>query len=114
MEKRTLGRTGHESSVVTFGGFVVGRSEQKEADKTIELALEHGVNHIDIAPSYGEAMERMASWMPKIRDKVFLGAKTNKRTKAEAWEDIRSCMKRLGVDSFDLFQLHSVITMDLH
>ena len=113
MEKRTLGRTGHESTVVTFGGVMVGRIEQKEADKVVELALEHGVNHIDIAPSYGEAMERMAPWMPKIRDKVFLGAKTNKRTKTEAWEDIRSSMNRLGVDSFDLFQLHSVITMEL-
>lgn len=113
MEKRTLGRTGHESTVVTFGGVMVGRIEQKEADKVVELALEHGVNHIDIAPSYGEAMERMAPWMPKIRDKVFLGAKTSKRTKDEAWEDIRSSMNRLGVDSFDLFQLHSVITMEL-
>lgn len=113
MEKRTLGRTGHESTVVTFGGVMVGRIEQKEADKVVELALEHGVNHIDIAPSYGEAMERMAPWMPKIREKVFLGAKTNKRTKDEAWEDIRSSMNRLGVDSFDLFQLHSVITMEL-
>lgn len=112
MEKRRLGRTGHESTVVTFGTFSVGRVSQANADKTIELVLEHSVNHIDIAPSYGEAMERMAPWMPEIRSQVFLGAKTNRRTKDEAWEDIRSCMRRLGVDSFDLFQLHSVGTME--
>ncbi len=113
MEKRTLGRTGNQSTVVTFGTAGLSGVTQEVADTAIELVLEHGVNHIDIAPSYGEAMERVAPWMPKIRDDVFLGAKTNKRTKSEAWEDIRGCMRRLGVDSFDLFQLHSVITMEL-
>ena len=112
MEKRTLGRTGHESTVVTFGTAGIGRVNQDVADKAIQLILDHGVNHIDIAPSYGEAMERMAPWMPDIRDRVFLGSKTRFRTKDEAWEDIRSIMKRLNVDSFDLFQLHSVIDMD--
>ena len=65
MEKRLLGRTGHESTVVTFGSYVVGYLEQDEADEAIGLALEHGVNHVDIAPSYGQAMERMAPWMPR-------------------------------------------------
>jgi aryl-alcohol dehydrogenase-like predicted oxidoreductase len=112
MEKRTLGRTGHESTVVTFGTAGIGRVTQDVADKAIQLILDHGVNHIDIAPSYGEAMERMAPWMPDIRDRVFLGSKTRFRTRDEAWADIESIMKRLNVDSFDLFQLHSVIDMD--
>ena len=56
-------------------------------------------------------MERMAPWMSRIRDKVFLGAKTAERTKREAWENIRSCQRRLGVDTFDLFQLHAVKSM---
>ncbi len=112
MEKRTLGRTGHQSTVVTFGAFNVAHAPQDVADQAIELYLRRGGNHIDIAPSYGEAMERMKPWMPRIRSRVFLGAKTGKRTKDEAWEDIRSCMKRLGVDAFDLFQLHAVATMD--
>ena len=86
--------------------------DQDTADRAVEAILEHGVNHIDIAPSYGEAMERMNPWMPKIREKVFLGAKTGERTKAEAWEEIHDCMRRLGVDSFDLFQLHAVTTME--
>ena len=112
MEKRRLGRTGHESTVVTFGTAGIGRVSQAVADKAVELILEHGVNHVDIAPSYGEAMERMAPWMPKIRESVFLGAKTRERTRSLAWENIESCMKRLGVGTFDLFQLHSVGTMD--
>ena len=112
MQTRTLGRTGHESTVVTFGAYSVGYLEQDEADKTIQLVLDHGVNHIDIAPSYGHAMERVAPWMPELRDKMFLGAKTRFRTRDEAWRDVESIMKRLNVDDFDLFQLHSVVTVD--
>ncbi|MDA1347808.1 MAG: aldo/keto reductase [Chloroflexi bacterium] len=112
MEKRVLGWTGHESSLVTLGSYVFTRIPQDEADKAMELALEHGVNHIDVSPNYGEAMERLAPWMPRIREQVFLGAKTSKRSKDEAWEDIRSSMRRLGVDSFDLFQLHEVTKIE--
>ena len=111
MEKRRLGRTGHHSTVVTFGTAGIGRVSQAAADKAVERILAHGVNHIDIAPSYGEAMERLAPWMPKIRDGVFLGAKTRERTRAAAQRNIEDCMRRLGVESFDLFQLHSVGTM---
>jgi aryl-alcohol dehydrogenase-like predicted oxidoreductase len=113
MEQRELGRTGHRSTVVTFGTAGLGRVEQDVADKAIEAVLEHGVNHIDIAPSYGEAMERLAPWMPQIRDSVFLGTKTTGRTKDAAWDEVRSIQQRLGVDSFDLFQLHAVISMEL-
>lgn len=112
MEKRRLGRTGHESTVVTFGTAGIGRVSQAAADKAVEQILQHGVNHIDIAPSYGEAMERLAPWMPKIRDNVFLGAKTRERTRKSAWQNIESCINRLGVESFNLFQLHSVGTME--
>ena len=109
MEKRRLGRTGHESTVVTFGTAGLGRVTQEVADIAIQQVLDAGVNHIDIAPTYGQAMERMAPWMPKIRDQVFLGSKTRERTKQSAWDDINSIKKRLNVESFDLFQLHSVI-----
>ena len=112
MEKRRLGRTGHESTVVTFGTAGIGRVSQAVADTAVEQILAHGVNHIDIAPSYGEAMERMSPWMPKIRERMFLGAKTRERARKSAWQNIKSCMNRLGVESFDLFQLHSVGTME--
>ena len=112
MEKRTLGRTGHDSTVVTFGAFSVGYATQDEADDAIQLVLDHGVNHIDIAPSYGESMERMAPWMPEIRDSVFLGAKTRFRSRDDAWRDVESILKRLNVEDFDLFQLHSVVNLD--
>lgn len=112
MEKRRLGRTGHESTVVTFGAFAVGYVDQDEADRAIQLVRDHGVNHIDIAPGYGHAMERMAPWMPEIRDSMFLGSKTRYRLRDEAWRDVESILQRLNVETFDLFQLHSVADVD--
>ena len=112
MEQRTLGRTGHASTVVTFGAYSVGYLDQDQADRAIQLVLDHGVNHIDIAPSYAESMERVAPWMPQLREKMFLGSKTRFRTRDEAWRDVESIMKRMDVEDFDLFQLHSVVTIE--
>ncbi len=108
MEKRRLGRTEHMSTVVIFGGAAIGKVSQEAADEAIQIALDHGVNHVDIAPSYGEAELRMGPWMAKVRDQVFLGCKTTKRKKAEAAKELRRSLKRLRTDRFDLYQLHSV------
>jgi aryl-alcohol dehydrogenase-like predicted oxidoreductase len=75
MEQRRLGRTGHLSTVVAFGTAAIGRVEQDAADRAIQTALDHGVNHIDVAPSYGEAALRLRPWLGRIRDRVFLGCK---------------------------------------
>ena len=108
MQKRTLGRTGHNSTVVSFGTYAVGRLDQDDADKAIQLVLDYGINHFDIAPTYGQAMERVAPWMPELRDKIFVGAKTAVRDRDGAWQDVESIMQRMDVEHFDLFQLHSV------
>jgi len=108
MEKRRLGRTGHMSTIVTFGGAALSAVSQEDANKAIELALSHGVNHIDVAPSYGDAELRLRPWMKKHRDDFFLGCKTGKRTKKEAAEELHRSLERLGVTSFDLYQLHGL------
>ncbi len=108
MQKRRLGRTEHHSTVVTFGAYAIGYVDQDEADRAMQLVLDYGVNHVDIAPSYGHSMERIAPWMPEIRDRIFLGAKTNRRPRDEAWRDVESIIKRMNIEKFDLFQLHSV------
>ena len=112
MEKRRLGRTGHQSTVVTFGAFAIGYVNQDDADRAIQLVLDHGINHIDIAPGYDQAMERLAPWMPSIRDQVFLGSKTRLRTRDDAWRDVEQILQRMNVDNFDLFQLHAVLELD--
>jgi aryl-alcohol dehydrogenase-like predicted oxidoreductase len=110
MKTRRLGRTGHQSSLMIMGTAAFGRVEQPEADAAIELALAHGVNHVDIAPSYGDAELRVGPWMPRIRQQVFLGSKTTKRTKQEAWDEMQNTLSRLQVKSVDLYQFHAVTT----
>jgi len=108
MEKRRLGRTGHMSTVITFGCAALGDVSQDEADDAIGLALSHGVNHFDVAPTYGEAELRLRPWMKEHRDEIFLACKTGKRTKKEAAEELNRSLERLGVDYFDLYQFHGL------
>jgi len=113
MQTRRLGRTGHESSVVAFGAAGIGRVDQPTADQAIQTALDYGVNHIDVAPSYGEAELRFGPWMPKIRSQVFLGCKTNIRDAEASWAECNRSLERLQTDRFDLYQLHSVGKLDV-
>ena len=108
METRRLGRTGHLSTVVAFGSAGIGRVDQDTADRAIRTALDHGVNHVDVAPSYGEAELRLRPWMPEIRGRIFLGCKTKERTREGARAELHRSLERLGVDRLDLYQLHAV------
>ena len=108
MEQRRLGRTGHMSSVVTFGAVAVGRLEQDAADRAIQLVLDRGVNHFDVAPRYAEAEARLGPWMSRIRNRIFLGCKTAERTREGAWAELNRSLERLRTDRLDLYQLHSV------
>ena len=112
MIKRRFGRTGHMSTIVILGAFAVGPISQEEADATMELVLEHGVNHIDVAPTYSDAEIRLGPWLEKHRDRFFLGCKTELRGREEANQQLQRSLERLRVDSFDLFQLHAVTTME--
>ncbi|MBL7165648.1 MAG: aldo/keto reductase [Dehalococcoidales bacterium] len=108
MENRRLGRTEHLSSVLTFGAAALWQVTEAEAEAAIDLAVGHGVNHIDVAPSYGQAEIRLGPWLEKHRNSVFLACKTGERSKAGAWESIKQSLDRLRVDHFDLFQFHAV------
>jgi len=108
MEKRRLGKTGHMSSVLTFGAAALWQVSQDEADAAIELAISRGINHFDVAPSYGQAEIRLGPWMEKHHPEVFLACKTTDRSKTKAWESIKRSLENLRVDYFDLFQFHGV------
>lgn len=112
MQRRRFGRTGHMSTIVIFGAFAVGQLPQREADATMELLMEHGVNHIDVAPSYHDAELRLGPWLEKYRDYFFLGCKTQLRGCKEARVELHRSLERLRVDRFDLYQLHAVTTME--
>ena len=112
MEKRRFGRTGHMSTVAIFGAAAIGKSSQPDADVALDLSLKRGVNHIDVAPSYGEAELRIGAWLPPHRDKFFLGCKTLERSAAGAREELETSLNRLQTDRFELYQLHAVTSMD--
>ena len=83
MEKRRLGRTNHDSTIITFGAYSIGKLSQDDADIAIQMCLDEGINHLDIAPGYADSMERIAPWMPNLKNKMFIGSKTPKRTRDE-------------------------------
>ena len=107
--KAPFGSTGHKSTRTLFGAAALGSVTQAEADPTLELLLEHGVNHIDTAASYGDAELRLAPWLAQHRDRFFLATKTGQRDRAGAREEIRRSLDRLAVDRVDLLQLHNLV-----
>lgn len=108
IEKRPFGRTGHMSTVTLFGAAALGNVTQAEADRTLDLLLEYGINHIDTAASYGAAEDRIGPWMAQHRKDFFLATKTGERTYAKAKEEIHRSLERMRIDSFDLIQLHNL------
>ena len=109
MDRRRLGRTGHKSTIVTLGGAIfMSNPSEKEADDFIRLALDHGVNHVDVAPTYGDAEIGLGKWVKEYRKNLFVACKTTKRTESEAERELQRSLKRLQTDYFDLYQIHSL------
>src|SRR6058998_3697192 len=106
--KAEFGRTGHRSTRIIFGAAALGHVSQKVADQTLEVLLRHGVNHIDTAASYGDSELRIAPWLKREPGRFFLATKTGKRDEKGAREELHRSLDRLGVDHFDLWQLHSL------
>jgi predicted aldo/keto reductase-like oxidoreductase len=108
VEQRRLGRLGHQSSVLIYGAAALSEVDQDTADASVKLALDAGINHFDVAASYGDAELRLGPWMPTIRDRVFLATKTGLRERDEAWVQINRSLERLQTDHLDLIQIHAV------
>jgi aryl-alcohol dehydrogenase-like predicted oxidoreductase len=108
MEQRRLGRTGHRSSVLIYGAAALAEVDQDTADASVRLALDAGINHFDVAASYGEAELRLGPWMGRIRDRIFLATKTGLRDREAAWAQVNRSLERLRTDHLDLIQVHAV------
>ena len=107
-----FGRTGHTSTRIIFGAAAFSKVTQDEADATMELILQHGINHIDTAASYGESELRIGPWMKEHRGTFFLATKTGDRTYQKAYDSIRRSLERLQTDQLDLIQLHNLVEPD--
>ena len=73
-------------------------------------AVERGVNYFDVAPSYGNAEERLGPALEPYRSEVFLACKTTQRARAGAAAELRQSLKTMRTDHFDLYQLHAMTT----
>jgi aryl-alcohol dehydrogenase-like predicted oxidoreductase len=109
IQRRPFGATGHESSRAIFGAAALGNVSKADADRTLDLLLAHGVNHIDVAASYGDAELRVATWLRRNPGTFFVATKTGERTYRAAREEIRRSLDRLGVDRIDSIQLHNLV-----
>lgn len=108
MQQRRLGRLGHMSSVLIYGAAALSAVDQEVADSAIQQALDAGINHFDVAASYGDAELRLGPWMARIRDDIFLATKTGHRERDRAWAEINRSLERLQTDRLDLIQMHAV------
>ena len=108
IDKQPFGRTGHHSTRALFGAAALSRVTQDEADRTLDLILEHGINHIDTAASYGDAELRIGPWMGQYRQQFFLATKTGERTYQRARDEIHRSLDRMRTDHVDLLQLHNL------
>jgi aryl-alcohol dehydrogenase-like predicted oxidoreductase len=112
IEKIPFGRTGHNSSRTIFGAAALGAMKQERADATLAKLDHYGVNHIDVAASYGEAELRLAPFLATRRDDFFLATKTGLRSKAAAWDQLHASLERMQVAQIDLIQMHNLVQPD--
>jgi aryl-alcohol dehydrogenase-like predicted oxidoreductase len=106
--KRGFGRTGHQSTRTLFGAAALGQVDQATADRTLDVLLQHDVNHIDVAASYGDAELRIAPWLKREPNRFFVATKTDQRRAKGAREELHRSLDRLGVDHVDLWQFHNL------
>jgi aryl-alcohol dehydrogenase-like predicted oxidoreductase len=103
-----FGRLGHQSTRTLFGAAALGAVSQDDADRTLDVLLQYGVNHIDVAASYGDAELRIAPWLKRERNQFFVATKTGERRAAGAKEQLHRSLDRMGIDHIDLWQLHNL------
>ena len=109
---RRLGRTEHLSSVAILGTAAYGRAEPDEVEASFHAALAAGINHVDIAPSYGNAELLVGPHIPAVRDRIFIGEKSNFADAANVRRQLERTLERFGTDHVDLYQAHGVISLD--
>ena len=111
MERRILGGTGEKLSVLGFGGILVMEEEPSRAADLVAEAVDRGINYFDVAPSYGNAEERLGPALAPYRGRVFLACKTGQRTRVGAEAELRQSLRNMRTDHFDLYQHHGVTAM---
>jgi aryl-alcohol dehydrogenase-like predicted oxidoreductase len=109
--RRPLGQTGEQLSIIAFGGILVMDREPSAAANLVAEAVDRGINYFDIAPSYGNAQERLGPALAPYRNKCFLTCKTEGRMKDDSRAQLEQSLKDLKTDHVDLYQFHALTKM---
>ena len=112
LPRRPLGKTGEHLSIIGLCGIVVSEVEQSHADQVVREAFEKGINYFDVAPSYGNAQDRLGPALEPYRKQVFLACKTTERDRAGSERELNQSLKTLRTDYLDLYQLHAITTRE--
>ena len=112
MEKRKLGNTGYLVSPVVFGGIINMNETQADADRFVSATVDYGINYFDVAPSYGDAEQRLGPALSPYRNQVYLACKTQERSAEASKKELLQSLQRLKTDHFDVYQLHAMTTQD--
>ena len=111
MQYRKFGRTNYDISAVSYGGIVSMDDGQAASDRYVSWAIDQGVNYFDVAPSYGDAEEKLGNSLKPYRNHIHLACKTGERLRAGAEKDLEKSHKLLHTDHFDVYQLHAIASM---
>lgn len=111
MERRRLGRTGHQSSVAILGGAACWAASVEEAGAWLQLALDHGVNHLDIAPQYGAAESVVGPHLAEHRGRLFVAGKTLRANPDGVSDQFDTTRRLLHAEVLDLYQAHAVTSL---
>ena len=109
--RRALGKTGEHLSMIGFGGIVVMNENDGQAKNIVAEAVDRGVNYFDVAPSYGDAQERLGPALAPYRKNCFLACKTEGRMKDDSRKQLEESLRLLKTDHVDLYQFHALTKM---
>lgn len=122
METRTLGRTGMELSVVSFGASSLGQEfrqvDLNDALQSVHAALDVGMNFIDTSPYYGRGMSEVLLGVALRgipRDRYYLGTKLGRYdarhfdfSARRVAESVDISLHRMGVEYLDICLCHDI------
>ncbi|MFQ6132032.1 MAG: aldo/keto reductase [Armatimonadota bacterium] len=112
MQKRTLGRTGLEASVVGMGGIPFMRCSHEEGVALCRYAIDRGINYFDAARGYVNCHARLGPAVKDHRESVIIASKDGAATAPDMLEAIEDSLRVLDTDYIDIFKLHGVNQFD--
>ena len=115
MQKRILGNTDMQLSIIGFGGFHLVETPQQQVNELLNKYLDRGGNYIETAAQYGNTMSesKIGNAVNSRRSEFFLATKCLERTSDKATESINNSLKNLQTDYLDIIFMHGVQSIEI-